>query len=209
MKNEEIEKMINESAKRILSSFSAYLTWKWMEQFKSEEKYGALEAVKNVEILNKFGSFFQMSIKGTFYVFLIDICIFFDNDKYGRALNLEKIIENIELKDEDRRKVDIILNSKKDFIKKLKKIRNKDIAHYEINFNRPESHVLLYKEVEDLFNSIQEIFKILTVNYNSSVWTWKHLVSVVDNNMKFLFENLEIGIEERNNRIKTKYNINH
>lgn len=204
MKNN-TEQMIKEASSRMHMAYIAYLTWKWLEQARNENKSGRDEALRHVEIMSKQPNFFHTAVRGSFYIFIVDLCIFFDRQK--PALSLDKIIDSLDLSKEEVEKIDTLRDSQKESILKLKNLRDKDVAHYDIDFERPERNILLFKEVEDVFLSVQKIFNILSNNFNNSVWSWKHLNSDVDHEMEFLFNTLEKGEKARIEEIHKKYNI--
>lgn len=197
--------MIKEASTRMHMAYVAYLTWKWLEQARNENKNGKDEALRHVEIMSKQTNFFHTALRGAFYIFIVDLCIFFDRQR--PSLSLDKIIDSLDLSKDEIAKIDSLRDSQKESILKLKNLRDKDVAHYDIDFERPERNILLFQEVEDVFLSVQKIFNILSNNFNNSVWSWEHLNSDVEHEMEFLFNNLEKGEKVRVEEIYKKYNI--
>ena len=148
-------------------------------------------------------NFFHTAIKGAFYCFVIDLLIFFD--KQTPALSVDKVVKLLDLSSSDEEKIEGIRKSQEDNISKLKNIRDKDIAHFDIKVDRSKTNTIIYQETEDLFKAVQDIFNILSLNIDRSLWIWDHIENEVKREMEWLFKNLKAGEIKRIEDINEKW----
>ena len=193
-----IQKMLN----KIHSAYYSYHIWKWLEQARNIN-IGEEKANRNIQILNQQPTFFNIAIQGAFYNFIIDLSIFFD--KHRQSLSLNKLLSRIKISDEDRKLIDGILLGKKAIIDQIKdKIRDKDVAHFDINVDRSQSNIIIYKEAEGLFEAVHEIFNILSSAFNNSLWIWDTAEEQINYEMSYLLDNMELGEKKRKEELNKK-----
>lgn len=192
--NYSTEELLQQMSGKIHVAHSAYYVWKWLEQARNLNS-GKDIAEKNVEIMNRQRNFFKVALEGSFDLFILNLMIFFGRDD---TLSMKKLLQKITISDAERGAIDDILNKHENTIRNvLKRIRDKDIAHFDINIDRTLPNKIVYKEIEDLFESVGEIFNILSRNFNQSFWIFDHIDIQMKGDMEYLFENLERGEKGR------------
>lgn len=196
--------MIHLLSSRMHSGFVSYHIWKWLEQSRNIN-IGNEFVEKNLKILNRQPNFFHTVLRNSFYGFIIDLCMFFD--KQAPSLSIDKIIDKINLSPDEILKICTIRDSQNYQLKKLKDIRDKEVAHLDLNIDRTTTNTVLYTDIEKLFASVQEIFNIVTNNFDSSIWTWPHIEPAVKREMELIFNNLERGENIRIEEINRKWEI--
>lgn len=202
--NKKTKGMIDQLSGRLHTAFVSYHVWKWMEQSRNIN-IGEEKAYKNLEIMNRQINFFQTTLRGAFYSFVIDLAMFFD--RQTPALSIDKIIGRIELSLEAQTRIQNLRNLNQEKLLMLKNLRDKEIAHLDMDVDRTQKKNLIYAEIEELFSAVQEIFNIVTNSFNRSVWAWGPIEKEVDHDMKWLFENLEEGENKRLVEINKKWDI--
>jgi len=191
---QEIKNMIELLSMRMHSAYMSYYFWKWLEQARNVN-IGEEKANRNLKIMNHQKNFFHTVLRSSFYSFVIDLCIFFDRQQ--PALSIDKLISLVKLDTEEISKINEIRELQKINIENLKNIRDKEIAHLDLNVDRSENKNIIYIEVENLFNGVQEIFNIITKRFDNSIWSWNTFDNQVDHEMNWLFDNLERGEQKR------------
>ena len=185
------------------ASYAAYQIWKWLEQSRNTNKDGIDKANDNVRLMNLQSGFFHSAIKGIFYVFVIDLCTFFD--KQRPAVSIDKIINALNVGPEDKEKIEGIRKEQESNISKLKTLRDKTVAHSDFEFDPDTLGMVMYAETEELFKAVQEIFNLLSKNHDRSFWVWDHLDPQIKGEMEWLFENLKRGEAVRLKEIEDEY----
>ena len=84
----------------------------------------------------------------------------------------------------------------------IQKLRNADVAHQEI---KPQSRVVVYAEIEELFAAVQEIINLIENSYDKSIHIWNHIEKDTSWHMQWVFDNLERGERARLRAINKKY----
>lgn len=201
---QEINNMIQLLSSRMHSAVISYYFWKWLEQARNPN-IGEKKAKRNLEIMNRQKNFFHTVIRSSFYSFVVDLCVFFDRQQ--PALSIDKIIPFVNLSEKDKAEINRIREEQKNNVKNLKDIRDKEVAHLDLDVDRSENKRVIYKEIEDLFNAVQEIFNIITNSFDRSIWSWNRFDNEVEHEMSWLFGNLEKGEQKRLDEINKKYKI--
>ncbi|KKQ77931.1 MAG: hypothetical protein A3A96_04115 [Candidatus Zambryskibacteria bacterium RIFCSPLOWO2_01_FULL_39_39] len=190
-----LENMINLATSRMSSAYFSYFVWKYIESSRNTNEAGAEKANRFVSIMGKYGYTFHSILRGSFYVFVIDLSIFFD--KQNPSLNLKKIIDLLNPSEEDLKEINKLIDSQRANIKYLKDVRDKTIAHLDLNVDRSTFNSIIFKDTEELFDAVQKILNIITRTFNSSPWMWDIAENEVKHSMSWFIENLERGESKR------------
>ncbi len=189
------KEMLTQLSSRMHTAVSSYYVWKWLEQARNIN-IGEEKANQNVKLMRLQNTFFHVVSRGSFYSFVIDLAIFFD--KQDPALSLDKIIPLLDLNEEDKKLIEDIRKRQEVNIGKLKTIRDKDIAHFDIkNVDRTQTSKIIYHESEELFSAVQDIFNILSKNITGELFIWDHLENIINREMFWLMDNLKRGEDKR------------
>ncbi|MEI6042507.1 MAG: hypothetical protein WCQ00_02995 [bacterium] len=194
-KQEITEELIKRMSMKIHSAYVSYLVWKWLEQSRNINA-GEERAYRNVEVMNHQSNFFHVALQGSFYSFILDLSVFFDKQK--PALSLENLLLHTNTSEENIEKIKAILAPHDKIIQQIKKdIRDKDVAHFDIGVDRTKPNMILYKETEDLFAAVQEVFNLISENFNGTLYFCAPDEESISFEMEYLLDNLEKGENKR------------
>ena len=190
-----LENMITLAISRMSSAYTSYLLWKWIESARNTNEAGVERADHFVSVISKYGFVFNSILRGCFYVFVIDLCLFFD--KQDPSLNLKKIIKLLEPSEEQLKEINEIIDSQQTNIEYLKDIRDKTVAHLDLDVDRNGLNRIIFKDTEELFDAVQKILNLVTKTFNRSSWLWDTVEDEARHKMSWLIENLERGEMKR------------
>ncbi|MCX6716935.1 MAG: type II toxin-antitoxin system PemK/MazF family toxin [Candidatus Taylorbacteria bacterium] len=182
------------AAGRMHSAYGFYCVWKWIELSRNIQ-IGELLAKGNVEVMGRYPILFSVLLRSSFYNFIIDLSIFFD--KNDDSLSINKIISELNIDNNIKEEIEKIIKSQKINIEKLKNIRNKDVAHFDMHFDRANIPNIVYKEFEELFFAVQKIFNILSTAFDGSKWVWNHFEEDTLRQGQIFFEDLRMAEKMR------------
>lgn len=210
LKNIVIKQYFQITTDRMFTALESFHLWKKMNALMNVNEVGPEVAQKNVDIFRKHWDFFHPVMAGAYKMFIIDLSIFFDAEKYEDTFSLHKLVESI--------KENISETEYKDLLKKIKDIkqkhgpainllltlRNSDVAHQKME---KKKRLIIYKEIEDLFVGVQEILNLLSKYFNGAFTVWDHVGKNVEHGTEWVMENLERGEKDRLKEIEEKYKV--
>ncbi len=200
--------LLNIATDKMLSAFTAFYIWKWFSEAINVNNQGEDIAEKNVSILNKYRNFFQQIIISSYESFVTDLAVFFDAGKYETSFSLTKVLSvfSIQLSEEQFAKLrDDVLAIKNRHgvqIAFILELRNKEVSHKEIV---PTKRVLVFSEIEELFKAVQEILDRISLEYDRSTTTWKHVEDGVKQDLNLIIDNLNRGEKLRIDEMNSKW----
>lgn len=201
-----VQQSIGFASDRMLSTLTSYYIWKWLSQAMNTLAVGEKKANENVDILNLYSPFFRQIQISMYKTFVVDIMVFFDAGKYG-SFSLNKLIDLInkgktKLVDTELQRISKLKNAQGSNISFLKRLRDEDVAHQSFT---PQIQKIIFKDVEELFSAVQQIFNILTKSHDGSLYLWDGIENEIERKMLWLVDNLRRGETARLKEIDQKY----
>lgn len=201
------EKAYKAATDRMLSALTAFYMWKWInDSINTNSPGGAEEANRIVEILNTYNTVAHQILISSYRCFVADLSIFFDKNRYEDAFSIDKLIDLASIsdveKDDLRKKVDALKRLQGKNISFLQELRNADVSHQEMDSRKRH---LLYKDIQELFDTVQKILKLISLAHDRSMHWWDHVEKEVNRQMTLMIDNLERGEKVRQEEIKKKW----
>lgn len=197
---------------RVMSGANAFFIWKWIDSSINTNNEGGKErAERNAAIFSVYATIFQQIRISMYKTFVTDLSVFFDKNGYDGNFSLDKLIQSTKDKlsapqiEELKKNIEIIKRKHSKDISFILSLRNSDVAHQELD---AEAKLVIFKNIEELISSIQEILNLISSAYERSVHWWDHIEREVDHKMNWLVDNLERGeiqrLEEMEDEFKQK-----
>ncbi len=203
-----IKKLFQITTDRMFTAIESFHVWKKMSQMMNTQEVGQEQAERNVEIFKKHWDFFHTVQHSTYKSFVTDLSIFFDPEKYEETFSLKKLVNLIKEKISDTeyknltKEIESIKRKHGVTIKLLLDLRNSDVSHQAME---RKSHLILFKEIEELFGGVQEILNLLGKYNDGSFTVWDHIGKSVTGGLEWVIDNLERGEKVRMEEIMSKY----
>lgn len=234
-KFEEIQRLFKKLSDDMCKVVESYYIWETLVFSRAIPEVGKETAERNLKIVNQYKDFFIATEHSHMDTFIVGISKFFDND--SRALSLSKLIERIKeseniitadffkmsyperffpddfqngykpLHEEDLEQIAELRSEQDVVIETLKTIRNKQVAHndLELLMNKIAVQSFVPNEVKVLIEAIQVMFNKLSGRFESSSTMWDHLKSDAISDTKYVLENLERGEKVRQKEVEEKW----
>ena len=169
---------------RMNRAYGCFWIWKNIRKSLSIPEIGEKEAERRSSIMSRYGGIFSGVLYATENTFITDLHKFFDKPK--KSLRLESLIGKLSL--EDRKKIDVYLNTHKNEIKRIENLRHNFTAHEPIN---PQDEKIYTQEIEAVFLVIQEILNIISKSTRGDFFTWELWESTTNESFTCLLNDLE------------------
>jgi len=230
-KYKEIERLFKRLSDEMCRVVQSFYIWESLVFSRSIIEAGEEQAKKNVEIMSFHKDFFNQTEDSHLTTFIIGISKFYDRNPKSLTLNtiIEKMREyqkditaetlmnvypnrfnkeelrfNYKSFDErDINGIDVLWQDNKRIADNLRAIRNKRIAHNNIELIEI---TFVPKEVEKFIGDTQEIFNKLQGRFSEASTTWNHMKEDAERDTSTLLENLIRGEKQRKDEIKRQYN---
>lgn len=226
----ETRNLFKRMSDEIIIVVGSYYIWRTLFSALSIPEVGKDVAEKNARLMNLYKDFFVSTERAHLQNFVLGVMKFFD--KNPLALSFKGLIGQIQfnkenltiqdlkeahphleqigavpvnyspVKEETTDIVDGIIKKHEGLLLKLKDIRDKELAHTDIE---PHKGDFIPNEVEILIHDIQETFNKISNDFDLSVTTFNFIKQDAINSTRFLFDNLERGEAKRQKEIEEKY----
>ena len=171
---------------RINRSYGCFLLWKYIRKSISIPDSGKKEATRRSNIMNHYDGIFSGVLYAVETTFIIDLHKFFD--KSNKNLTLKTFIKN--LPKIDQTKIDLLLDSVVNEIKRIEVLRHNNFAHEP---KTPKEEKIFIQEIEKLFLIIQEILNICGKSIGSPNMDWSLWEDSTNQSFSRLLDDLEKG----------------
>lgn len=230
MANEYLE--VKERLKRIesifLNAYCEYITFNEIEKLRAPDLIGEDEASKNLELLNHYQNFFQVTIEALKMSFLTKTAKLFDTHR--DSLHLDSLInfiasnkDNLTVEEFTKQNKDrpflselikkyspftnediLMLRTKlkeaSDIRERIKTYRDKSLSHEDLKIKKVD----IYRDdIDKLFKLLREILNFISNKIDFSTTTFTIAKEDCQRDVKSLIDNLKLGYESKRNLRKS------
>jgi len=209
---------VKEMHQRYSQAISAFYVFESLKEVRDPNIVGQINAEENTKIMNKYKIFFTSTEEALRVYFLLELAKMFDSSKQALNINtifnftvsnlkkftvgafkeynqnqsrsfLEVLVN--EYKKMDRCELTVIkkmLNKHNMTLNKLKKYRNKWLAHDDKK--KPKLPSITSEEIRSLFEVLAKILNTITGRLNSESWSYSHVEGDVKHHVKLVVDHL-------------------